>query len=448
MNTRTLTLSFHPARWLCLVLLPLAALGQDARRGAQVRVTTVPAGALISRNGQPLGEAPQSLADLRPGTHLIEASLAGYRDARRTVHVDGQERMAVELILEPVYGLVLVHSTPPEAEITVNGALRGVTPLLLTDLPLGSHRIELLRQGYQSRAVDLELSDRIPRRVAVDLVSDSAVLTIATTPDGAAVTVNGIERGLSPVTVERIPGGDATLVVSLEGYQPFRRTLRLAPGQTESLNVDLKPAPAQLNIVTLPRGARIYVDNQFRGESPLLLTNLPPATYRVRADLAGHDSMGRDVTLQRAASVVEEFRLQANSGRLEITTEPAGVRVLLNGRPVSVTEPGEDGSDRVSAVLAVEDVPVGNRTLLLTREGFHDDRTEVAIERAQTRTLHRRLERRFIPDCEVRTDTRVYRGVLVEVDPQGNVKLEYRPRAYLTIPAENIRSRRSIPEEP
>ena len=71
----------------------------------------------------------------------------------------------------------------------------------------------------------------------------------------------------------------------------------------------------------------------------------------------------------------------------------------------------------------------------------------VSVERDKTTTRHVKLERRFIPNCEVRTDTDVIRGVLVEVDPSGAVKLEIRPGIIKTIPAAAIRYRGPIREK-
>jgi hypothetical protein len=41
----------------------------------------------------------------------------------------------------------------------------------------------------------------------------------------------------------------------------------------------------------------------------------------------------------------------------------------------------------------------------------------------------------------------VYKGVLVEVDPEGNVRLELRPGIIKTIPAADVVTRRPIREE-
>jgi hypothetical protein len=53
-------------------------------------------------------------------------------------------------------GLLEVASDPPGARVSVNGLSRGVTPLLLDELPSGSHTVSISLHGAAvQRTVDL-----------------------------------------------------------------------------------------------------------------------------------------------------------------------------------------------------------------------------------------------------------------------------------------------------
>jgi hypothetical protein len=138
---------------------------------------------------------------------------------------------------------------------------------------------------------------------------------------------------------------------------------------------------------------------------------------------------------------VEEFRLQANVGSLQITTQPAGAQLFVDGKEAGTTVAKPNQTDQVSEPLLVGSLEPGTRTLKLTRTGYHTHDATVTIAREQTAVQHFELKRMFIPDCEVRTDTDVFQGVLTQVDPQGNVKLEVAPGVVKTIPADKILSR-------
>jgi len=436
----------RPVAILALLLPAPAAPGADEGAG-EVYVVTAPPGAIVSCDGAVRGAAPLTITGLAPGEHLLVARRQDYREARRTVSVRAGQRMAAELSLEPVTGLVLMQSEPPGAEVRIEGADRGRTPLLVTDLTPGTYRVQLSHAGYLPKEIDLRVQDRIPMRIRESLTSDSATLALSSHPPGASVVLNGMAAGTTPCTLDRIPGGESTLELVLEGFQPYRQALNLAAGETAELTAVLDPVPARLTLVSLPPAARAYLDDQFRGRTPLTIEALAPGAYRVRIEQEGYEPAARTVQLGRAENAVEEFRLERNSGLFELTTEPAGVRVFLDGRDIGVTTAREGQTDRVSEPLRLDLLSEGEHTLQLSKKGYFSRERTVEITRSETVTVHETLKKRFIPDVEVRTDTDVYRGVLIEVDPEGNVKLEIRPGIFRTVPAAEIRSRKPLRDE-
>jgi hypothetical protein len=437
-----------PSLAILLAGLAVRVWGQGGLAPGQLRIATKPDGAMVSVNGTMENPTPVTVQNVKPGQHLIVAVKPGYREARRSVVVEQGKTVYVEIPLEPLTGLLLVHSVPPGAEIQIDGADRGKTPALIVDLPTGRHRLRASSPGYMAKEVDLNVPDRTPQKVTVDLTSNSAILSLDSAPPGAKVLLNGIARGVTPCEVDRIPAGDAIVEMQLDGYEPFRQNLRLSAGQKDAVNATLLPLPASLTVVSMPEGARIYVGNQFRGEAPITLEKLEPGAYRVRAELAGYAALARDVTLERAQKLTEEFRMLRNCGVFEITTEPAGGTVFLDGENKGVTVAKANATDNISETLRVDLVTIGAHNVQITKPGYFDVKFAIEIEKDKTVTMHQKLQKRFIPDIEVRTKVDVIRGVLLEVDPVGNVKLETRPGITRTIPAAEVVSRRPIRQEP
>lgn len=430
------------------LLLAVAATSvpKEAPSRAVLRILSNPPQAMVWLDRVAREPTPVTLQDLEPGDHLLVLRKVGFRELRKTVSLSANQRMALELSLEPVTGLVLIHSSPTGADVRIDGADRGKTPLLLHDLRLGAYRVQLGLPGYLSKELELHVKDEIPIRLQVELTPDSATLYVESVPPGAQVLLNGTERGKAPCTVDRVPEGSSQLRLVLDGYVPYDETIRLLAGDAQRVHAVLRPLPARLTVVSIPDRARIYVNNEFRGQAPVTIDGLEPGTYRVRAELPGHDPVARTIELRRGVSVTEEFRLESNTGELRITTEPAGVLVILDGQPAGTTQAKPGETDRVSEILKLEQILAGPHEIELVRKGYYPKRVRVEVERGKTRTFHETLVRRFIPDCEVRTATEVIRGILTEIDPQGNVKLEVRPGIFKTIPANEIKSRVPIRE--
>ncbi len=420
------------------LVAPSPADSQDTL--CHLHIVMDPADAVITINGDIQPASPVTRTDLEPGIHLLVAKKPGYRELRRTLELAPGQRMALQLNMEPITGLILVHSDPADADIVIDGAHRGKTPALLTDLTIGKYRIQLSKAGHRPRETELTVDGRTPKRVNFSLTSDTAALRIATTPPGATLRVNGLDRGVTPVRVANIPEGQASVDLTMDGFHPYKDTVRLVAGEDRELAVTLQPIPSELTVVSIPTKARVYVNDEFRGEAPVTLDNLPPGSYRIRAEAPEHETVARTVTLARAAKTTEEFRLPGNVGTLQIVTTPPGIQVFIDGTLAGTTQ----GEGEQSRPLAIEGVAMGKREIALRARDRHEKRFHVEIERGRTATVRHELQRKFVPDYEVRTRSGTLLGVLVEVKG-GNVRLEIAPGVFRTIPAADIRDHRPLP---
>ncbi len=413
---------------------------------ARLRIISKPADAIVYIDNQQRGTSPLTI-DIRPGEHLVLVQKSNYESNLQTINIKPAQVQTSEIHLKPIKGLVLIHSTPSGVDVEVDGASRGKTPLFVSDLPLGRYRAKFTKPGYMPKEIELNINKRTPVKYNVTLTPDSATLFVDSIPQDATVTINGINRGKTPCTIERIPSGETTLELDLQGYKHYKERLVLAAGDKEQVMGNLNPIPSSLEIITTPPDARIYVNNQYRGTSPLKLKQLSPGTYRVRAEKRAYDIMARDIVVGRAQKLTEEFRLKTNAGAIEITTEPAGVKVLLDGKCVGITATKSNRTDRISLPLSVKLIPSGQKTMKLIKPGYFSKTVNISIDRDQTFTSHYKLKRRFIPNYEIKTKRAVYRGVLISVDAQRNVKMETSPGIFKTIKHSDMVSSRPLRED-
>lgn len=432
--------------WLVAAVLGAAAVCAPAAppTGADLHIASTPTGAACTLDGSPKGITPISLTGLQPGAHLLVLSKDGFEPLRRTVQLLPAARESLELPLVPLTGLALIHTSPDGAAIQINGADRGPAPLLVTDLPIGRHRIRISSPDYLPKEVDLDLPSRAPVKVNVVLLPRTATITITSEPPGASVTLDGTPRGESPVELQKVQPGDHRVSLLLPGYAVAEHPFRTESGQVDTINVPLTPVPARLRVVSTPSAARVYLDNQLRGETPLTLESLPPGSYRLRVEADGYATESRTLALDLAANITEEVRLENNAGALQLTTEPAGVVVNIDGREVGATTFDTNATDQVSLPLTVRPLLLGAHTLQLAKPGYFDQSVPIDVRIGETLTLHRALVRRFIPDFEVETRTGRERGVLRDTDPEGTIRLEVRPGVIKTIRAGDVLRARPI----
>jgi len=413
----------------------------------ELQIVSVPADARVLINRVERGTTPLTVSDLPPGEHLVTLNRRGYRDHYETVVLGANTRRMLDVTLEPLATLLLAHSTPRGATVSAGGVDLGVTPILITSLPSGMHRLRFNLPGFQPSEREVTLTDRTPVKLAVNLLSDSATLTLVTDPPNATVTINGIPRGTAPCTIERIPEGEAVVEVRATGFLDVSQRVKLAAGETQTVDITLAPIPARLVVTSIPAGARVYVNNDRRGETPLTLDELQPGTYRVRVEQDGHDPLARTLELSRGGNTIEEFRLSPNTGSVQLTTTPADVEVFVAGKTAGKTAAKKDETTNLSNPLLIRGLSVGTHTLKLVRKGWAEKTLDVTVTRGETLTRHIALDRLFIPDYEVITVSgTIFRGVFDAITDLG-VRMETAPGIMTVIPLKDIHKRGSLRDD-
>lgn len=432
----------------CLALAGLAAYLY--RNTARLHVQSEPTGATVILDGTVRGITPVELRVVRPGLHQLRTSRPGFVPDLRTVQLASGEAAAALVKLRPISGLLLVLSDPPGAEVWLQERRLGVTPLPVTDLPLGTHRLELRHPDCEARSVEVPLSDRTPVRVSVTLplvVAPTAQFT--SSPPGATVSVDGRPRGTTPLSLERLPTGVHEVVVALDRRQPHSERLELKAGQSATLQVELKPVPARLHVTSEPSGASVALDGRPRGRTPLALESLTPGSVRVVVSLDGYTADTQQVALGASESREVNVRLLPNGGTIELITAPGGVSVFVDGQPAGFTPESEAGV--ASAPLRVALVGRPEHRLRLQHEGCQTIEKTVQVQAGETLTVYERLPPRFAPDLAIRTTSNVEKvrfGRLAGREPDGSWLLETRPGHIDRFPTASVESVETLSPAP
>ncbi|MBP5225840.1 MAG: PEGA domain-containing protein [Kiritimatiellae bacterium] len=410
----------------------------DEQPRTSLEVTSAPSGAIVWVDHLNRGVTPLTLTDLPPGPHLLQVMKEGYNPVFESVSLEPAVPKRVPFELVRQNGLLLIVTDPAGCDISENGVTLGTSPLLLTKLAVGAHRLVVASPGYQTKELDVVLEGRTPLRREVSLLSDSGTLQMTSDPSDAEVFVNGISRGRTPCKVDRIPGGQVTLEVKAEGFKPYTSTVTMAAGEVQSIDARLTPLPGTLRIVTIPDGARVYVNDEYKGRAPYDLLNAKPGEYRIRVDMPGHEPNARTVTIDKGASSTEEFRLVKNTGRIELVTAPSSAMVLIDGKKHGLTTTSKADTTAVSDPFSIEDVIEGEHELEIFRKGYTTQKKKVTVTRGETLTVQVKLVRQFIPDYEVTTTRAYYKGVLEYKNDEG-IRLEIMPGVSQTIPMSDVK---------
>ncbi|MBO7322866.1 MAG: PEGA domain-containing protein [Bacteroidales bacterium] len=117
---------------------------------AEVELVTS-SGVDIFIDGQSVGKSSWSGA-LNPGNYTVECRLANHKTTTRIIEVKDGEKYKFQLDSPvPIVGTLILASTPLGAAVQIDGKYLGVTPLVLDNLLIGAHTIEISHSNYTTK---------------------------------------------------------------------------------------------------------------------------------------------------------------------------------------------------------------------------------------------------------------------------------------------------------
>ena len=213
-------------------------------------------------------------------------------------------------------------------------------------------------------------------------------MVVTSEPPNAAVLIDDVPRGLTPLTLS-LAAGVHHVAVGSEGTMR-QKSVTLAAGGEASVHFEMAPGPAPslanaptattgtLNINTDPPGAQVFVDNVRRGVAPVAVNSLSAGAHVVTVrDSRRSISQPVRVAAGTASTVMISMsaRSEFESGSLSIKT-PVPLQIRERGTLL--------GSSEASSLL----LPTGRHTLELTNAdlNFRAERT-VEIQAGRTASV-------------------------------------------------------------
>jgi len=291
------------AGWFLFGRGPGTQPAPEPMRRQLVTFTTVPAEALILRDGESEGSTGLFSGNLSPGTYDFRVTAPGYRDSVFRVEVvEGAESplQNARIELHERVGNVIVSTVPEGARIRVDGIERGTAPLTVPGLAvIRDHTVEALLDGYQPAIGSFRpLPDTTIRVPSLVLGKVTAVVLFSSTPEGASVTSDGRFLGKTSFTRDGLSPGPQRFHVSLAGYLPVDTTYSVTQG-SNSLYVVLQPEPPGRLRITGETMATIVVDDKiFVPDTYTITRDLPAGSHTIRVTRAGKPDLRVTIELK------------------------------------------------------------------------------------------------------------------------------------------------------
>jgi len=227
-------------KYLFILLLPVFAVlitacsedltspNQETGKG-DVFIQSTPAGASIFIDSINTNKVtPDTIKNLDANTNKIKLVLDGYFDTSFTITVKKDITTIPPIITlkkQPLgKGNVYIQSDPSGAAIYIDGVnTNRVTPDTIKNLEEGTRNVKLVLGAYTDTSFTvivkkgMTIVPSIIRLGQIPII-ETGSLFIQSTPAGAAIYVDGVNRGVTPGTILNLSTGLKTVKLVLDGY--------------------------------------------------------------------------------------------------------------------------------------------------------------------------------------------------------------------------------------
>lgn len=218
---------------------------------------------------------------------------------------------AAWIALRPTTGTLAVRTTPPGAEVLLDGRpVPGTTPLEIPGVQAGVRRVEARLPGVPAVAVDAEVAAGARSEIA--LAFAAAAVTVLTHPPDALVRLDGhvVKDGGPAPWSGYAAAGAHRIRAERAGFTPEEGAVMLAAGDAATVTLRLRAAPASLVVRSTPPGARVELNGEPRGQTPATFLDLDPAQpHRLLLTLECHAPYEKTIALGAGQEQVLEVAL-------------------------------------------------------------------------------------------------------------------------------------------
>ena len=261
-----------------------------------INVTTQPeSGAVVFIDGNKVGTTPYKSDKLKSGQHQVRVVKEMYNTMEQTVTVtDGK---TAEANIKMTANFVNVNiTTDSQSDIYVDNEKKG-RGAWKGRLSEGTHIFEAKKESHKTSTKNVTLVLGKDENIAIpDPKPIYGILDVNSTPMGAKIYIDGVDRGATPRVLTDVLVGKRTVRIEKNGYNTETKEVTITENKKTDLNVTLSIGK-EMTISTNGSGDKIFVDGKEMGTAPLK-TVLSYGKHTISA-YNGNKSATQDIVVEK-----------------------------------------------------------------------------------------------------------------------------------------------------
>ena len=338
-----------------------------------VTINSTPSGATVYIDNNLVGTTPLNNHSLVVGSYSLKLVLAEHEDVDQRLEVsEGITEQSFTLSPIVKTGAVTINSIPSGATVYIDNNPVGTTPLNNHSLVIGSYSLKLVLAEHEDVDQRLEISEGITEQsFTLSPIVKTGAVTINSIPSGATVYIDNNLVGTTPLNNHSLVIGSYSLKLVLAEHEDVDQRLEISEGITEQ-SFTLPPI-IKTGIVTItstPSNAKVYIDGEHVGQTPLENYSLAAGSYELKVNLDGHEDRSGPLIIEEDQLSRADLKLPllVKASTVTIISEPSRATVYIDDEQIGQT-PLEDYS-----------LAVGSYNLKVTLDDYENWSDSLIIE--------------------------------------------------------------------
>jgi hypothetical protein len=287
-------------------------------------------------------------------------------------------------------GTISVESSPPGANIYLNGQAQGRSPVTIPNLWPGNYEITAEMSGFETFRTVTTISGPTLSAIYCKLTPTMSGngLVIMSTPDKATVFLDGAEKGVTPIAISNPAAGSHTIQLRLSGYDTWESSVDILGSSPRIVSATLTEKAINtdqgINVSSSPPGASVILDGLAKGFTPISLYSIAAGIHILELESPGYSSWKSTIDVPDTG--IKEIAVNlgpkpaSSTGWITVSSGPGNASVSVDGQYA--------GRTPVTGSATLDPVTPGDHTIMLELTGYKPYTTQVSVSPNMTSSLN------------------------------------------------------------
>jgi hypothetical protein len=164
------------------------------------------------------------------------------------------------------------------------------------------------------------------------IIQKYGIINIVSEPIGALVLVDDEKIGTTPIKNKKIKIGTKNLKIIKTGYNTINKGIRISEIDTVNLDEIMSFMTGSLEISSEPEGAEIYINDEFRGLSPIKIEGFVIGRHEIMASYPDYHEGLEEVIIEYDKTTKSMINLTPMYGSINISLNINDVEIYINDK--------------------------------------------------------------------------------------------------------------------